>query len=88
MIRAFLVMMAVAAVGVASSAQAAPLPAYDSPVLYDGVAKTSQYITSYDGTRLAVSIYRPTKNGQPTQDRLPVIMIQQRGESPQIKYFV
>jgi putative CocE/NonD family hydrolase len=69
-------------------APAAPLPAYEAPVLYDGIDATSRYVESQDGTRLAVTVYRPSKAGAVAQERLPVIFTQQRIETPQVRYFV
>jgi len=45
---------------------------YSEP-LYDGFARTSQYVEVRDGTLLAVDIYRPTLNGQVIEEPLPVI---------------
>ena len=44
-----------------------------SPVLYDGVVRTSQYVTVRDGTRIAVDIIRPALNGQPAPGKFPVV---------------
>ena len=44
----------------------------------NGVATTSQYIESTDGTRLAITIHRPTANGVPVSSALPVIVTQDR----------
>ncbi|WOF42299.1 CocE/NonD family hydrolase [Sphingopyxis indica] len=70
----------------------APAASGQTPA-YDGVEETSLYIRSYDGTRLAVSIYRPTIGGQVEQQRLPVIVTQDRSSDPERfdpirKYFV
>lgn len=70
------------------AAHAAPPPTYDPPRAYEGVARSSQYIRSADGTQLAVTVWRPLENGMPTQDRLPVIVLQTRNELPSIPYFV
>lgn len=72
----------------ASATFAAALPAYDAPVLYDGVTKSSRYVESYDGTRLAVTVYRPSRDGAVVAQPLPVIFTQQRAETPQVRYFV
>lgn len=45
---------------------------YSEPV-YDGYERTSVYVPVRDGTRLAVDIYRPTKNGVVEKKPLPVI---------------
>jgi len=44
-----------------------------SRLIYDRWKRTSQYITVRDGTRLAVDIFRPTRNEQPVEEPLPVI---------------
>ena len=49
-----------------------------SEAIYDGYQRTSQYITARDGTKLAVDIFRPTKNGQVAQEPLPVIWTHSR----------
>lgn len=40
---------------------------------YNGYEKTSRYLTVHDGTRLAIDIYRPTKDGVLHTEKLPVI---------------
>ncbi|MEO6388904.1 MAG: CocE/NonD family hydrolase [Croceibacterium sp.] len=40
----------------------------------------SQYIESFDGTKLAVTVFRPARAGQPTPGRFPVIVTQDRSE--------
>jgi predicted acyl esterase len=40
---------------------------------YDGVQRTSFYISMRDGVKLAADLYRPTKNGVPASEKLPVI---------------
>ena len=62
-------------------ADAAPFAPYDPPVVYDGVNETSEYIRSFDGTRLAVTIRRPTKSGQVATESMPVIVTQDRSMS-------
>ncbi|MFT4089328.1 MAG: CocE/NonD family hydrolase [Asticcacaulis sp.] len=42
---------------------------------YDGHVRTSEYMTARDGTRLAVDIYRPTRNGQLTNEAFPTVWI-------------
>src|SRR5678815_4532502 len=44
-----------------------------STASYDGVARTSFYIPMRDGVKLAADLYRPTKNGVPASEKLPVI---------------
>jgi putative CocE/NonD family hydrolase len=50
---------------------------YSEP-LYDGYARTSQYVAVRDGTRLAVDIFRPTLDGIVVEDPLPVIWTHHR----------
>lgn len=45
---------------------------------YDGFKRTSRYITSADGTRIAIDIYQPTRNGVVATEKLPVIFTQSR----------
>lgn len=56
-------------------------PAYDAEPSYDGVETSTFYIRSSDGTRLAVALHRPTANGVPAQERLPVVVQQVRGQT-------
>ncbi len=44
-----------------------------SEEIYDGYEKTSRYLSMQDGTKLAIDIYRPTKDGVLHEERLPVI---------------
>lgn len=44
-----------------------------SPVLYDGTQRASQYIAMRDGTKIAIDIFRPTRAGRVTDDKLPVV---------------
>jgi uncharacterized protein len=44
-----------------------------SPVIYDGVSRSSLYVPTRDGTRLAIDIFRPTRAGEPASESLPVI---------------
>jgi uncharacterized protein len=72
----------------AAGLQAAAPSRYDPPREYDGVAKSSLYIQSGDGTRLAITVWRPAGNGTPVPHKLPVIVLQTRNESANIPYFV
>lgn len=54
---------------------------YERAAIYDGIASTSQYLSSHDGVRIAVSVYRPTRNGQPVTEPLPVIVTQMRSQT-------
>lgn len=45
---------------------------YSEPI-YDGHRRVSQYVTVRDGTRLAVDVYRPTKDGKIVDTPLPVV---------------
>lgn len=40
---------------------------------YDGIEHSSFYIQVRDGTRLAVDLFRPTRDGRPSDEPLPVI---------------
>lgn len=44
-----------------------------APALYDGHELTSQYVTVRDGTRLAVDVFLPTKNGKVAEGKLPAV---------------
>jgi putative CocE/NonD family hydrolase len=57
---------------------------YSRPV-YEGWARTSRYLTMRDGTRLAVDLFRPTHNGEPVAERLPVIWAHDRYHRAGIK---
>ena len=50
---------------------------YSEPI-YDSSVRSSQYVTMRDGTKLAVDIIRPTRNGQVHTDPLPVIWTHHR----------
>lgn len=45
---------------------------YSTPQ-YDGHQRSSFYIPVRDGTRLAADLFRPTQNGELTDDKLPVV---------------
>jgi predicted acyl esterase len=40
---------------------------------FDGYSMTSQYVSARDGTRLAIDIFRPTKKGVVSNEKLPVL---------------
>jgi len=44
-----------------------------SEAVYDGWARTSQYVAVRDGTRIAIDIFRPTKRGRLHEAPLPLI---------------
>ena len=50
---------------------------YTEPI-YDQWVRTSQYVTVWDGTRLAVDILRPARGGVPVEEPLPVIWTHDR----------
>jgi len=50
---------------------------YSDPV-YDGYQRTSQYLTMRDGVRLAIDIYRPTRDGALHEEPLPVVWTHHR----------
>jgi putative CocE/NonD family hydrolase len=45
---------------------------YSEPI-YDEWVHTSQYVTVRDGTKLAVSVFRPARDGEPVAEPLPVV---------------
>ena len=47
-----------------------------SAMLYDEIVRSSIYVPGFDGTNLAVDIYRPGKNNQPVNTPYPSILIQ------------
>lgn len=49
-----------------------------SEPVYDGWARSSRYVPMRDGTRLAVDVFRPTRNGQVAEERLPVVWTHHR----------
>lgn len=58
-------------------------PAGHAQQAIDGVASSSIYIESTDGTRLAITVHRPAHNGAAIETALPVIVTQDRsGGSP------
>src|SRR5262245_20771319 len=44
-----------------------------APKIYDGHQRSSFYVPMRDGTKLAVDLFRPTKNGAVATDKLPVV---------------
>lgn len=44
-----------------------------SEAVYDGWARTSQYVTVRDGTRIAIDIFRPTNKGVLHEEPLPAV---------------
>jgi hypothetical protein len=55
-------------------AQSVPRAAGESArAMYDGHQRTSFYVAVRDGTRLAVDLFRPTRQGVPAAERLPVV---------------
>ena len=54
-------------------ASAAAFGAYRPAPKYDEEVVTSFYLPMRDGTRIAVSLHRPSRDGKPEQARLPVI---------------
>jgi uncharacterized protein len=59
----------------AEAGQYAPAQAAYSKELYSQWAKTSQYVSVRDGTRLALDLYRPSVGGVPVDESLPVVLI-------------
>ena len=56
-----------------------------SEEIYDGYSCTSQYFTLYDGCKIAVDIYRPTKNGVLHEEKLPIIWCATQYKRSEIK---
>lgn len=44
-----------------------------SEAVYDGHERTSFYVPARDGTKLAMTLYRPTKGGVAASEKLPVV---------------
>jgi putative CocE/NonD family hydrolase len=89
-----LLTLLVAAFGIrtAAAAESPSIRPYYVEPSYDGVDARSRYIRSLDGTRLAVTVYRPTLKGAVVAERLPVIVQQFSGDpdarfEPTIRYF-
>ena len=66
-------LVAAALLILAPSATAAAFGAYHPAPKYDEEVVTSLYLPMRDGTRIAVSLHRPSKDGKPVEARLPVI---------------
>lgn len=71
--------LALAFLVVPKASPAAPGPSSETRQ-FDGWQQESRYIQSDDGTRLAITVRRPTRGGQLTEDHLPVIVTQDRSE--------
>jgi len=61
------------------------------PATYDGWVKSSEYVTVRDGTRLAIDVYRPTRDGVVASGPLPVVMSatpyhRDNGDSTQLSF--
>lgn len=69
-------------IGAAGGADMPTSASYDPPRRYDGLADTSLYIRSDDGTRLAITVHRPTHYGRLATARMPVIVTQDRTGAP------
>lgn len=70
--------MAILLVAIMAFETVAQVAPYKRDPVYDGISQTSQYIKSFDGTRLAVTVIRPTLKGKVVSEPLPVIMYQDR----------
>lgn len=70
--------VACAAIPLMSCATPSVPASADQQITFDGWIKHSRYIESFDGTRIAVTIHIPTRNGVPAGERLPVIVTQDR----------
>lgn len=56
------------------------LPAPAAAQAYDGLTESSIHIESFDGTRLAITVFRPSASGAAAAERLPVIVTQNRDQ--------
>ena len=45
---------------------------------YDGSVRSSNYITMRDGVKIAIDVFRPTKEGKTADERLPVVWVLKR----------
>jgi predicted acyl esterase len=95
--RTFLISAAALLLPAVALAQSEPIPAdvtpYERAATHDGMEKSSLYIPSLDGTRVAVTVYRPTRGGVVETGSLPVIVTQARSDTrprnlDAIRYFV
>ena len=57
---------------------------YSEPI-YAEVVRSSQYVTSFDGTKLAIDIYRPATNGQVVAVPLPAIFTQSNASRTSVR---
>lgn len=62
------------------SVAASALITASAALAQNGVAETSRYLQSFDGTRIAVTVLRPTRGGREVTTPLPVIVTQDRGQ--------
>ncbi len=53
-------------------------PAAPAPAATEAFQRTSLYIPSQDGTRIAIDVYRPMRNGALVEGKLPAIFTQDR----------
>jgi putative CocE/NonD family hydrolase len=49
-----------------------------STAVYDGWVRSSEYVSMRDGVKIAIDIFRPTKNGKTAEEKLPVVWICKR----------
>lgn len=49
-----------------------------SAAVYDGWTRSSEYLAMRDGVRIAIDIFRPTKKGKTTEEKLPVVWVLRR----------
>jgi len=82
-----LAMACIATLGLFLTAAATPARAqsdaqhYAVAPRFDGIETSTFYIRSADGTRLAITLHRPTSQGVVSGEQLPVIVQQVRGQS-------
>lgn len=71
-------------VAAAGMMMAAPVSAAAAPP--PSLVESSRYLTGFDGTRLAVTVFEPRPGGNAAAARLPVIVTQDRGQesSPRV----
>lgn len=57
-----------------------------SAAAYDGWQRNSIYVPVRDGTRLAIDIFRPTRAGQTTDERMPVVWTHHRYQRSGVEF--
>ena len=49
-----------------------------SGAVYDGWVRSSTYLPMRDGIKIAIDVFRPTKNGKTAEEKLPVVWVLKR----------